>query len=188
MDALITNRSWNALKLDPSTTLHDLRWGEHYKGDGIDDFVWVLQISGAAPANHFIDGYRGASSDRQPSMYFPLGGGTLKGIGRPGKIVWSRVFVEGNSLHVDMGLGSVVALPAEETKRRWSQTTSQWPMVSATLDGVSRDSFMARHRANHVNIAYAPDGKRAAQALAVKAAMFQALGVRVHLCGTVNFN
>jgi hypothetical protein len=188
LDALITNRVWNALKLDPSTTLHDVRWGEHYKGDGIDDFVWVLQISGAAPANHFVDGYRGASSDRQPPMYFPLGGGTLKGIGRPGKIVWSRVFVEGNALHVDIGLGSVVSLPAEETQRRWSQTTKQWPMVSATFDGISRDAFMARHRANHVSIAYAPDEKRAAQALAVKAAMFHALGVRVHLCGTVNFN
>jgi hypothetical protein len=188
LDALITNRCWKALQLDPATTLHDVRWGEHYKGDGIDDFVWVLQISGAAPASHFVDGYRGASSDRQPPMYFPLGGGTLKGIGRPGKIVWSRVFVEGNSLHVDMGLGSVVALPAEETQRRWSQTTSQWPMVSATFEGVSRDSFMARHRANHVNIAYAPDEKRAAQALAVKAAMFHALGVRVHLCGSVSFH
>jgi hypothetical protein len=193
LDALITNRCWKALQLDPATTLHDVRWGEHYTGDGLngsklDDFVWVLQISGAAPASHFVDGYRGASSDRQPPMYFPLGGGTLKGIGRPGKIVWSRVFVEGNSLHVDMGLGSVVTLPAEETQRRWSQTTRQWPMVSATFDGVSRDSFMARHRANHVNIAYAPDEKRATQALAVKAAMFHALGVHVHLCGNVSFS
>jgi hypothetical protein len=46
---------------------------------------------------------------------------------------------------------------------------------------------MARHRANHVNIAYAPDETRAAQALAVKSAMFHALGVHVHLCGTVSF-
>jgi hypothetical protein len=193
LDALVTNRCWTALKLDPSTTLHDLRWGEHFSGNvgngnKIDDFVWVLQISGAAPASHFVDGYRGASSDRQPPMYFPLGGGTLKGIGRPGKIVWSRVFVEGGSLHVDIGLGSVVALPAEETDRRWKQTTTQWPMVSATFDGVSRNSFMARHRANHVSIAYAPDEKQAAHALAVKSAMFHALGVHVHLCGTVNFH
>jgi L-fucose isomerase-like protein len=188
LDALVTNRCWTALKLDPSTTLHDVRWGEHFSGNGLDEFIWVLQISGAAPANHFVDGYRGASSDRQPPMYFPLGGGTLKGVGRPGKIVWSRVFVEGGSLHVDIGLGSVVALPAEETERRWKQTTTQWPIVSATFDGVSQNAFMARHRANHVNIAYAPDEKRAAQALAVKSAMFHALGVRVHLCGTVNFN
>jgi hypothetical protein len=188
VDTLITNRCWTALKLDPSATLHDVRWGEHYSGNGLDEFVWVLQISGAAPASHFVDGYRGASSDRQPPMYFPLGGGTLKGVGRPGKIVWSRVFVEGGSLHVDMGLGSVVALPAEETERRWKQTTTQWPMVSATFDGVSRNAFMARHRANHVNIAYAPDEQRAAQALAVKAAMFHTLGVHVHLCGAVSFN
>ena len=188
LDALVTNRCWTALKLDPAITLHDLRWGERYTGAGIDDFVWVLQISGAAPASHFIDGYRGASSERQPPMYFPLGGGTLKGIGKPGKIVWSRVFVEGNSLHVDLGLGSVVKLPDEETNRRWEQTTLQWPMVNATFDGVSRDSFMARHRANHVSIAYAPDEKAAAEALAVKAAMFHELGIKVHLCGPVNFD
>jgi L-fucose isomerase-like protein len=121
-------------------------------------------------------------------MYFPLGGGTLKGVGKPGNIVWSRVFVEGNALHVDMGLGTVVQLPEEETNRRWKHTTSQWPMVSAILNGISRDSFMARHRANHVNIAYAPDPKTAAHALAVKAAMFDTLGVRVHVCGTVNFD
>jgi len=188
LDALVTNQCWTALNLDPSTTLHDVRWGEHYKGSGLDEFVWVLQISGAAPASHFVDGYRGAASDRQPAMYFPLGGGTLKGIGRPGKIVWSRVFVEGGALHVDVGLGSVVELPHEETMRRWSQTTSQWPMVSAVFDGVSRDAFMARHRANHVNIAYAPDATKAAQALVVKAAMFDALGVQVHLCGAVGFD
>ncbi|HWF67266.1 MAG TPA: hypothetical protein VN670_08175, partial [Acidobacteriaceae bacterium] len=188
LDALVTNRCWTELGLDPSTTLHDLRWGQYYKNGDVAGFVWVLQISGAAPASHFVDGYRGASSERQPPMYFPLGGGTLKGIGKPGKIVWSRVFVEGNALHVDMGLGSVVELPREETMRRWNQTTSQWPMVSATFDGISRDSFMARHRANHINIAYAPDAKTAARALAVKAAMFNALGVQVHLCGTISFN
>jgi hypothetical protein len=187
LDALVTNRCWTALGLDPATTLHDVRWGEHFRGNGVDDFVWVLQISGAAPASHFVNGYRGAISERQPPMYFPLGGGTLKGIGRPGKIVWSRVFVEADSLHVDIGLGSVIELPREETERRWKQTTYQWPMVSAVFDGVSRDSFMARHRANHVNIAYAPDEKSAENALAVKAAMFNALGVHVHLCGTINF-
>jgi L-fucose isomerase-like protein len=187
LDALVTNRCWAALGLDPSTTLHDVRWGEHYRGGKIDDFVWVLQISGAAPASHFTNGYRGASSERQPPMYFPLGGGTLKGIGRPGKIVWSRVFVEGNSLHVDMGLGSVIELPAEETERRWKQTTIQWPIVNTVFDGISRDSFMARHRANHVNIAYAPDGKMAKNALAAKSAMFSALGVKVHFCGAVSF-
>ena len=76
VDALVTNRVWTAMGLDPATTLHDLRYGEHYYGDGIDAFVWVLLISGAAPPSHFIDGYAGASSERQPPMYFPNGGDT----------------------------------------------------------------------------------------------------------------
>jgi L-fucose isomerase-like protein len=183
MDELITNRCWTALGLDPSTTLHDVRWGEHYKGDGVDDFVWVLQISGAAPANHFVGGYAGARSERQPAMYFPLGGGSLKGIGKPGEIVWSRVFVEGGALHADIGRGTVVSLPAEETERRWRETTPPWPIVHTVLHGVTQNQMMARHRANHVNIAYAPSADIAGKALATKAAMFAELGVKVHLCG-----
>jgi hypothetical protein len=183
VDELITNRCWKALGLDPSTTLHDVRWGEHYKGDGIDDFVWLLQISGAAPANHFVGGYAGAKSERQPAMYFPLGGGSLKGVGKPGEIVWSRVFVEGGALHCDMGRGTVVSLPAAETERRWRETTVQWPIVHTILHGVSQNQMMARHRANHVNVAYAPSAEVADKALATKAAMLAELGIHVHFCG-----
>jgi hypothetical protein len=183
MDALVTNRCWNALGLDPSTTLHDVRWGDHYKGDGLDTFVWVFQISGAAPANHFVNGYAGAKSERQPAMYFPLGGGSLKGISKPGEIVWSRVFVEGGKLHADLGRATAVALPAEETERRWRETTSQWPIMHAVLHGVSQNQMMARHRANHLNVAYAPSANVADKALATKAAMLAELGIAVHLCG-----
>jgi L-fucose isomerase-like protein len=188
VDALITNRCWSALGIDPSTTLHDVRWGEHYKGQGLDEFVWLLQISGAAPASHFVDGYAGATSERQPAMYFPLGGGSLKGIGKPGEIVWSRVFVEGGALQADLGRGSVVSLPAAETERRWQQTTTQWPIVHAVFNGVSQNQFMARHRANHVNVAYAPNAEMADKALATKAAMFAELGIAVHLCGNTKIN
>jgi hypothetical protein len=73
LDALVTNRVWRAMHFDPATTLHDVRWGEHYRADGLDDFIWLFQISGAAPASHFIDGYAGAISERQPPMYFRLG-------------------------------------------------------------------------------------------------------------------
>ena len=183
VDALVTNRCWTALGLDPSTTLHDVRWGDHYKGDGLDTFVWVFQISGAAPANHFIDGYAGARSERQPAMYFPLGGGSLKGISKPGEVVWSRVFVEGGKLHADLGRATAVPLPAEETERRWRETTSQWPIMHAVLHGVSQNQMMARHRANHLNVAYAPSAEVADKALATKAAMLAELGIAVHLCG-----
>jgi hypothetical protein len=146
----------------------------------------VLQISGAAPANHLVGSYSGAVSDRQPPMYFPLGGGTLKGIGRAGSIVWSRIFVEGGALHIDLGLGSVVELEKAESDRRWQGTTPQWPLVNAVFPGITRDSFMARHRANHVSIAYVPD-KAAKRALATKASVCHQLGINVHLCGSVEF-
>jgi hypothetical protein len=185
VDALVTNRVWKAMGFDPATTLHDLRWGEHYKGDGIDDFVWVLLISGAAPASHFIGGYAGAFSERQPPMYFPLGGGSLKGVSKPGHVVWSRVFVMDGAVHADLGRATAVELPEVETKRRWDATTPEWPIMHAILHGITRDQMMARHKANHINVAYAPTPEDADKALAAKAAMMIEMGIEVHFCGDV---
>jgi hypothetical protein len=183
LDALVTNRVWTAMGFDPATTLHDLRYGEYYKGDGVDDFVWVFLISGAAPASHFIGGYEGAVSERQPPMYFPLGGGTLKGVSKPGEIVWSRIFVMAGELHADLGRATVVELPEKETARRWQMTTPQWPIMHAVVHGTTRDQMMARHKANHLNVAYAPSKEEADKALAAKAAFLHEMGVKVHLCG-----
>jgi hypothetical protein len=52
------------------------------------------------------------------------------------------------------------------------------------LHGITRDQFMARHHANHVNVAYAPSAKAADKALAAKAAMMSELGIKVHCCGS----
>lgn len=183
LDALVTNRLWRRLGYPPETTLHDLRWGRHYRGEAIDDFVWVFEISGAAPAAHFIGGYGGARSERQPPMYFRLGGGTLSGTSKPGSIVWSRVFIEDGRLKCDLGLGSVVELPEEETRERLRLTTPQWPIMHAVLEGVSRDQMMARHKANHIQVVYAPDRDGARRGLAAKAAALQELGLEVFLCG-----
>ncbi|MEA3006284.1 MAG: hypothetical protein QOI94_1553 [Acidobacteriaceae bacterium] len=183
LDALITNRVWSSMQLDPATTLHDVRWGEHYSGGDIDEFVWVFQISGAVPASHIAGGYAKARSERQPPMYFRLGGGTLNGVCKPGHVVWSRVFVEGGALHVDLGRATAIELPAKETERRLKSVTPQWPIMHTLLHGVTRDQFMARHRANHLNVAYAPTSQVADQALAAKAAMMAELGIHVHRCG-----
>jgi L-fucose isomerase-like protein len=186
LDALLTNRVWNAMGLDPATTLHDVRWGEHYTGDGIDDFVWLFQISGAVPASHLTGGYKYAVSERQPPMYFRLGGGTLKGICKSGSLVWSRVFVEDGALHADIGRATAIDLPTQETARRWELVTPQWPIMHVLLHGVTRNQFMARHRANHVSVAYAPIAKIADRALVAKAAMMAELGIHVHLCGVTH--
>lgn len=179
VDALITNRVWKELQLAPETTLHDLRFGEHYDGQ----FVWVLEISGAVPPEHLVGGYRGAVSERQPAMYFPLGGGTLKGVSKPGEIVWSRIYVEDNRLKADLGRATVVELPKEEVERRWTITTPQWPIMNAVLHGVTRDQMMARHKSNHIQVAYASSTNTADEALLAKAEALRTLGVEVFLCG-----
>jgi L-fucose isomerase, C-terminal domain len=185
VDALVTNRVWTSMGLDPATTLHDIRWGRHYKGNNIDDFVWVFEISGAVPPSHFVGGYAGAVSERQPSMYFPKGGGSIKGESKPGEIVWSRVYIQDGTLHADIGRGTVVALPPQEMEFRWKSTTPQWPIMSAILHGVSRDQLMARHKANHIQVVYAPSVELANKALAAKVSMFAEMGIAVHLCGDV---
>jgi hypothetical protein len=185
LDGLATYRLWRQLGFAPENTLHDLRWGQPYKGDGVDDYVWVFLISGAAPPAHFIGGWKGARSERQPPMYFRLGGGTVKGVSKPGFIVWSRVFIMQGKLHCDLGVGKVVKLPAEETERRWRETTSQWPIMHAVLDGIHRDQMMARHKSNHIQVVYAPNEKQAHRACRIKAAMLAELGLEAHLCGNV---
>ncbi|MCL4852924.1 MAG: fucose isomerase, partial [Bryobacteraceae bacterium] len=183
LDALVTNRIWNKLGFDPENTLHDVRWGEDYPINGKDEFVWVFEISGAVPPKHLTGEYAGAVSERQPPMYFRLGGGTIKGVSKPGEIVWSRVFVDGGNLKADLGRARAVELPQEETERRWRSTTPQWPIMHAVTYGVTRDQMMARHKANHIQVAYAPDVEGANLALAAKAAMFRELGLEVSICG-----
>ena len=183
LDALITNRIWRELGYSPETTLHDLRWGRQYSDDKLDAYVWVFQISGGAPPAHFKGGYQGTSSERQPPMYFRLGGGTCKGVSKPGWIVWSRVYLQGEDLVFDTGLAEVVDLPEQETNDRWKQTTSQWPIMHAVLQGVSRDQMMAKHKSNHIQVAYAPDKKGARQAMFTKAAAMHELGLKVLFCG-----
>jgi hypothetical protein len=236
LDGLVTYRLWRQLGFPPENTLHDLRWGQHYKGpvgmgrtgvspvplrvsrsggnqtasklqpsektlspsrqtaegrgegpasSKIDAYVWVFLISGAAPPAHFIGGYKGTSSERQPPMYFRLGGGTVKGISKPGHIVWSRVFIMDGALHCDIGVAEVVALPQKETERRWRETTPQWPIMHAVIKGVTRDQMMARHKANHIQVVYAPNEKQAHRAARIKAAFLAELGLQVHLCGNV---
>jgi L-fucose isomerase-like protein len=184
LDGLITQRVHAALRQPVENTLHDIRWGEAFNGE----YVWVLLISGAAPPAHFIGGWKGAEGFRQPAMYFPNGGSTLRGIGKPGEIVWSRIYVEDESLHMDIGRGGVVALPSEETERRWQATTLQWPIMHAVTYGVSRDQLMAKHQANHIQVAYAETATAADDCLFIKAAFARALGMKVNICGSRNRN
>jgi hypothetical protein len=183
LDALMTYRVHKALDQPVETTLHDIRWGDIDRSGTVHDYVWVFLISGAAPPAHF-GGWQHADGHRQPAMYFPNGGSTLRGVSKPGEIVWSRIFVANDRLHMDLGRAGVVELPKEETERRWNLTTFQWPIMHAVTYGVIRDQMMARHKANHIQVVYANSAADADRVLCVKAAMAEALGMRVAICGT----
>ena len=184
LDGLFTNRIHTALGQPVENTLHDLRWGAPDASGTTDEYVWVFLISGSAPPAHHIGGYQGTDSLRQPPMYFRLGGGTVRGIAKPGEIVWSRIFVEGGKLKMDLGRAKVITLPLAETERRWKETTLQWPIMHAVTYGVSRDQMMARHKANHIQVAYAHSAKDADLACYAKAALAAELGLEVCVCGT----
>jgi hypothetical protein len=182
LDGLLTERVHKALGQPVENTLHDVRWGESFG----DDYVWVFLISGAAPPAHFIGGWNGAHGYRQPAMYFPNGGSTVHGVSKPGEIVWSRIYVANESLHMDLGRGEVVTLPKAETERRLQATTPQWPIMHAVTYGVSRDQLMAKHQANHIQVAYANDAKSADECMLTKASFARSLGIHVNICGTRN--
>ena len=184
LDGLMINRVHTAMGQPPENTLHDIRWGDRDATGTVSDYVWVLLISGSAPPAHFAGEWSGASSERQPRMYFRLGGGSLKGVSKPGEIVWSRIYIAGGRLKMDLGRAGVVELPPEETDRRWQATTPQWPIMHAVTYGVTRDQMMGRHKANHIQVAYADDAAAADRAVLAKASMATALGLNVYLCGT----
>ena len=183
LDALLTNRVHSALNQPVETTLHDIRWGDADASGTVPDYVWVLLISGAAPPAHFINGWAGAVGHRQPAMYFPNGGSSLCGVSKPGEIVWSRIFVEDDRLKMDIGRGHVVELPKEETQRRWDLTTYQWPIMHAVLHDVDQNQLMAKHKSNHIQVAYAHSAADADSIVRVKSGMAAEVGIDVNICG-----
>lgn len=183
LDAVLINRLHRALDEPVETTLHDLRWGCRDESGTTDEYVWVFEISGSAPAEHH-GGWDKCHGYRQPPMYFPKGGSTLAGVARPGEIIWSRIYVADNALHMDIGRGQAISLPEEETRRRLEATTSVWPIMHGVTYGVSRDEMMAKHQANHVQVVYARDANSADRALLARAAFASSLGMTVRICGT----
>jgi hypothetical protein len=185
VDGLLTDQVHRALGQPAENTLHDLRWGDVDRTGKQDGFIWVFEISGAAPAAHHPGGYAGSRGYRQPPMYFRLGGATLSGVAKPGVVVWSRFYVADNRLNLDIGLADALALDESETRRRLDGTTKEWPIMHGRLRGVSQTQMMGRHKANHIQVAYGKDEAGAVDAALTKAALARNLGVAVNWCGTL---
>jgi L-fucose isomerase-like protein len=145
-------RLCKAKGLHGSVQFHDVRWGGEHEGR----FVWVLLNSGSCGAyafNHDPDTLEGVHSYRQPSLYFPVPGGTFAGESLPGGMTWARCYLKDDVLWMDVGKGEVVKLPPAKRDAWWEGTTRQWPFMAADL-GVKRDTIMAHYLSNHVAVAY----------------------------------
>jgi L-fucose isomerase-like protein len=153
------------------TTLHDVRWGREYDGK----FVWVFLISGAAPPAHF-GGWKKTTVHRQPSMYFPLGGGTCSGVSKPGVITWARAWEADGVLGMDCGTGEVVDLREDDLQERLDATTPVWPIANVHIPGYDRNELMATHMSNHIVMGYG-------DILAELVATCQALGFTTRVAG-----
>ena len=57
--------------------------------------------------------------------------------------------------------------------------------MHAVTYGVSRDQLMAKHKANHIHVAYAGAAAAADDCMLAKAAFADALGIKVNVCGTL---
>ena len=138
--------------LHEAVMFHDVRWGAEHEGR----FLWVLLNSGSCGAyafNHDPNTLRGVHSYRQPSMYFPLPGGTFAGESLPGQMTWARAYIKQGVLWMDIGKGEVVKLPSAVRDAWWEGTTRQWPFMAADM-GIGRDTLMAHYLSNHVAVAY----------------------------------
>jgi hypothetical protein len=56
--------------------------------------------------------------------------------------------------------------------------------MHAVLYGVTRDQMMARHKSNHIQVAYADSAEAADRIVLAKASLAEALGIEPALCGT----
>ena len=55
--------------------------------------------------------------------------------------------------------------------------------MHAVTYGITRDQMMARHKANHIQVAYANSAEEADRAMLAKAAMAHEMGMHVAICG-----
>ncbi len=148
----LMKRILKARGLPQAVMFHDVRWGGEHQGM----FIWVLLNSGSSSAyafNQELNTLKNVHSYRQPKEYFPIPGGTFTGQSLPGHITWSRAYIMGGQLWMDIGRGEVIDLPEKKTRSWWDATTPEWPFMGAWL-GCSRDTLMAHYFSNHVAVAY----------------------------------
>ena len=163
VDALVTNRVWTAMGLDPATTLHDVRWGEHYRATDRRFRLGVRDLrlgAGVAPAGGYAERrQRAPAADVLPARRRHA----------QGRLQARRDRLEPRVRHGrrparrhrpgHVGRRCRRRRPSGAGRRPPRSGRSCTPCCTASR----RDQLMARHKANHLNVVYAPgaeDGRQ----------------------------
>ena len=112
------------------------------------------QRLGAAGAFHRRLGAASAASGSRRCISVSAAGRS-RASASPARSSGRRIFVEDGRLKMDLGRAQSSNCRRRKPSAAGSATTPQWPIMHAVTYGVSRDQMMARHKSNHIQVAYA---------------------------------
>ena len=163
LDALFTNRVHRALGQPAETTLHDIRWGDADRSgtdQGLRLGVRDFRRRAARPPHRRLGRVRqpAPAADVLPARRRH---GARHRQARPDRLV-ARIRRGGQAQDGPRPRPRGRASARRRRSGAGATPTPQWPIMHAVLHGVSRDQMMARHKANHIQVAYAnsDDGGR----------------------------
>ena len=135
VDALVTNRVWTAMGLDPATTLHDIRWGEDVRrpsssGCSRSPARCRPRTSSAATTRAV---QRAAAADVLPARRRHA----QRGLQARARSSGRGVFIDGRrAARRPRPRPRASSCPRRRPQRRLDATTPQWPIMHAVLHGV----------------------------------------------------
>ena len=154
VDALVTNRIW---------TRDGPRPGDHAARRPLGRASTTASSSGSSrsPARcrpRTTAATTSSYSMRQPPMYFPLGGGTLSGVSKPGRDrLVARVHHGRRAARRPRPRPRRRRCPPRRPSGAGRDRPRSGRSCTRCCTASSRDQLMARHKANHVQVVYAPD-------------------------------
>jgi len=179
VDAIVTNRCWTALGLTPRPPCTMCAGANTTRATASTTLCGCCKSP--APRRQSFCGRLRRRAQRAPAaMYFPLGGGSLKGIGKPGEIVWSACLSRAARSMSTSAEARGHAAPGSDRAplARDHATVAYRPHGSAWRNAKPDDGSTSRQPRKHCLRAFSGDRRKGARH---QGSHVRELGVAVHL-------